>query len=226
MLSAIIVAAGSSRRIGFDKIAAPIAGRTVIGHALSAFQNCAAVAEMIVVARVDRIHDLQSLLEGRFTKLREIVAGGAHRQDSVCAGLAAVSAEADFIGVHDAARPLVTPELIERVFAEAQPHGAAAAAGPVTDTLKRATAEHVVCGGVDRENLYAMQTPQIFSRSLLVQAYERVEADRVRVTDEVSAVEHIGAKVVLVPNNEQNFKITFPEDLRLAELVLAARLRH
>jgi 2-C-methyl-D-erythritol 4-phosphate cytidylyltransferase len=128
--------------------------------------------------------------------------------------------------VHDAARPLVTCELIDRVLAEAQAHGAAAAAAPVSDTLKRATADHVVAGGVEREGMFAMQTPQIFARDLLLQAYDAVAAAKLHVTDEVSAVEHIGRKVVLVPNAEPNFKITFPEDLRLAEQVLAARAHH
>ena len=223
MLTAIIVAACSSQRMGFDKLLSPIAGRTVIGHTLAAFQNCEAVSGMIVVARANRLHDFQMLLDGRFGKLRELVPGGERRQDSVARGLAALPEETRFVAVHDAARPLTTCDLIERVFREAETHGAAAAAAPVSDTLKRATADHVVSGGVEREGMFAMQTPQIFARDLLREAYAAVEAANVNITDEVSALEHLGRKVVLVPNTEPNFKVTFPDDLRLAEQVLAAR---
>jgi 2-C-methyl-D-erythritol 4-phosphate cytidylyltransferase len=224
MLTAIIVAAGSSRRMGADKVMAPIAGRTVIGHTLAAFQNCGSVDEMLVIARVDRLREFEVLLDGRFPKLRRIVPGGAHRQDSVRAGLEQVSDKVDFVAVHDAARPLVTPELIDEVYAAARVHRAAAAADPVSDTLKRATPDHVVCGGVDRDGLYAMQTPQIFARDLLLEAYRKVAADRLRITDEVSAVEQIGAPVVVVPSTTPNFKITYPDDLSLAEFVLRRRV--
>ncbi len=223
MLTAIIVAAGSSRRVGFDKLLAPIAGRTVIGHTLAAFQNCAAVNELIVVVRPDRLRDFDMLLDGRFNKLRRIVPGGEHRQDSVAAGLAAIVGDADFIAVHDAARPLVTPQIIEAVLREAREHGAAAAAEPVTDTVKRATRENVVSGAIEREGLYAMQTPQIFARDLLLDAYRAVASEKLRITDDVSAVEHLGRKVVLVPTEQQNFKITYREDLGLAACVLTAR---
>ena len=225
MLTAIIVAAGSSQRMGFDKLLSPIAGRTVIGHTLAAFQNCEVVSAMIVVTRANRLHDFEILLDGRFGKLRELVPGGERRQDSVACGLARLLDETRFVAVHDAARPLVTCDLIERVFHEAEAHGAAAAAAPVSDTLKRAAADHVVSGGVEREGMFAMQTPQIFARDLLLEAYGAVEAARMNITDEVSAVEHLGRKVVLVPNTEPNFKVTFPDDLSLAEQVLAARAR-
>lgn len=226
MLTAIIVAAGSSQRMGFDKLLTTIAGRTVIGHTIAAFQNCERVDAIFVVARRSRLHAFEVLLDGRFSKLRELLPGGERRQDSVAHGLARLPAEASFVAVHDAARPLVTCELIERVFSEAQTHGAAAAAAPVSDTLKRANADHVVAGGVDREGVFAMQTPQIFARDLLFDAYAAVATAKLNITDEVSALEQIGRKVVLVPNTEPNFKVTFPEDLRLAEQVLAARARH
>ncbi|MFL6527123.1 MAG: 2-C-methyl-D-erythritol 4-phosphate cytidylyltransferase [Chthoniobacterales bacterium] len=223
MLTAIIVAAGSSQRMGFDKLLSPIAGRTVIGHTLAAFQNCDLVESMIVVARAHRLHDFQMLLDGRFSKLRDFAAGGERRQDSVASGLAKLPGETRFVAVHDAARPLVSCDVIERVFREAEVHGAAAAAAPVSDTLKRATPDHVVSGGVEREGMFAMQTPQIFARDLLVEAYAAVEQAKLNITDEVSALEHLGRKVVLVPNTEPNFKVTFPDDLRLAEQILAAR---
>jgi 2-C-methyl-D-erythritol 4-phosphate cytidylyltransferase len=131
--------------------------------------------------------------------------------------------DARYVAVHDAARPLVTAEQIGRVFEGARVHGAAALAEPVTDTLKRGDQNHFVCGGVDREGLYAMQTPQIFSRDLLVEAYDAVAAKKLLITDEVSAVEQLGAKVLLVPNDEFNLKITYPRDLLLAQSFLSRR---
>ena len=131
--------------------------------------------------------------------------------------------DATFVAVHDAARPLVTPEQIEHVYELARKHGGAALAEPITNTLKRADENCLVNGGVPRENLYGMQTPQIFGRELLEKAYAAVAASNLSITDEVSALEQIGAKVVLVPNEEWNIKITYPRDLLLAQAVLARR---
>jgi len=223
MLTAIIVAAGSSQRMGFDKLTASVAGRPVIEHTLDAFERANSVTDIIVVTRDDRLKEFEKLL-GKRKKAREIIVGGEHRQDSVRAGLQRLDPQTKYVAVHDAARPLVTPEQIERVFAECQQHGAAALAEPVSDTLKRAEANLQVTGSVDRNQLYIMQTPQIFERGLLEEAYAAVLAKKLRITDEVSAVEHLGRKVVLVPNEDSNFKITYERDLRLAEFILRQRL--
>jgi 2-C-methyl-D-erythritol 4-phosphate cytidylyltransferase len=177
-----------------------------------------------LVARAERVAEFQELVrQSDFKKVRRVVAGGKHRQDSVRAGLESLDASADYVAVHDAARPLVMPEQIERVLAVAREHGAAALAELVTDTLKRADENRLVSGGVSRDGLYAMQTPQIFARALLERAYAGVATNNLTVTDEVSAVEHLGAKVVLVPNDEWNVKITYPRDLFLAQAALARR---
>ena len=224
MLTAIIVAAGSSQRMGFDKLFALLGGKPVIAHTLQAFEGAECVAEIILVGRDDRLAELQELVQrAELKKLRHVIPGGEHRQDSVRAGLNALAPEARYVAVHDAARPLLTSAQIGRVFAHCQTHGAAALAEPITDTLKRADQECFVCGGVDRAGLYAMQTPQIFSRDLLVEAYAAVAARKLSITDEVSAVELLGAKVLLVPNEDRNLKITFPADLALAEFVLRTR---
>jgi 2-C-methyl-D-erythritol 4-phosphate cytidylyltransferase len=224
MLTAIIVAAGSSQRMGFDKLLALLGDKPVLAHTIDAFERTPSVAEIILVARAERVAELEELVrQNGFEKVRHIIPGGEQRQDSVRAGLGMVSASSRFIAVHDAARPLVTPEQIERVFSSAREHGAAALAEPVTDTIKRADADHVVTGGVPRENLYAMQTPQIFARELLERAYAAVAADKLSITDEVSAVEHLGEKVRLVPNDEWNVKITYPRDLLLAQAAMARR---
>ncbi|MFN2474803.1 MAG: 2-C-methyl-D-erythritol 4-phosphate cytidylyltransferase [Chthoniobacterales bacterium] len=224
MLTAIIVAGGSSRRMGFDKTFALLAGRPIIAHSLAAFAATESVHAIVVVGRADRLADLREVVaQHSFGKVREVIAGGTHRQDSVNEGLLRVSTSAEFVAVHDAARPLVTSGEIERVFDAARRHGAASLAAPVADTLKRADDAGMVSGSVDRQGVYGMQTPQIFRRELLLEAYARVADERLSITDEVSAVERLCREVVLVPNEDYNFKITYPADLRLAELVLSDR---
>lgn len=221
MLSAIIVAAGNSQRMGFDKLFAPLGDKPVIAHTLGGFERANCIDEIILVGHKDRLGELQELVRrDSFRKVRHIIAGGLHRQDSVQAGLNLVAPEVPYVAVHDAARPLVTSIWIERVLASCQVHAGAALAEPVTDTLKRGDENHFVIGGVEREHLYRMQTPQIFARDLLVRAYESVAKANLLITDEVSAVQHLGEKVVLVPNEEFNIKITYPRDLLLAQSFL------
>ena len=224
MLTAIIVAGGSSRRMGFDKTFALLGDRPVVAHSISAFDAADTVEEIVLVGREDRLEELQALVrQHRFGKVKRVMAGGIHRQDSVRAGLEAVGAECRYVAVHDAARPLITAAQIARVYEAARVHGAATLAAPVSDTLKRADAEGFVCESLDRERVFAMQTPQIFSRELLSAAYERIEADNISITDEASALQHLGHKVMLLPADDVNLKITFPADLALAELVLSRR---
>jgi 2-C-methyl-D-erythritol 4-phosphate cytidylyltransferase len=224
MLTAIIVAAGSSQRMGFDKLLALLGDKPVLAHTLEAFEQTSSVDEIILVARAERVAEFQELVKSSASKkVCDVIAGGAQRQDSVRAGLERLNPETTYVAVHDAARPLVMPEQIDRVFALAREHGAAALAEPITDTLKRADENRFVTGGVAREGLYAMQTPQIFSKKLLLDAYAAVATNNLSVTDEVSAVEHLGAKVLLVPNDEFNVKITYPRDLLLAQSALTRR---
>lgn len=223
MLTAIIVAAGSSQRMGFDKLTASVAGKPVIEHAVDAFERANSVDEIIIVTRKDRLREFGKLA-GKKTKVREIIAGGEHRQDSVRAGLQRLDPQTKYVAVHDAARPLVLPEQIERVFTECQQHGAAALAELVSDTLKHADTNLHVTGSVDRNQLFIMQTPQVFERKPLEEAYRAIYAEKLCITDEVSAIEHSGGKVVLVLNEDFNFKITYERDLRLADFILEGRL--
>ena len=224
VISAVLVAAGGSRRMGFDKLTADLAGRPVAAWAAAAFQECAEVGEIIVVTAAGREDEFHGLLAG-LTKVRAVIPGGAARHLSVWEGLNAVESAAEFIAVHDAARPLVTPALIARCLARAREVGAATAATPVADTLKRADpATTLVAGGVDRTDLWGMGTPQVFRADFLRRAYREILATGEIVTDEVSAVERLGAPVALVDTGEEaNFKITYPRDLALARLVLAGR---
>lgn len=214
MFCAIIVAAGSSRRAGFDKLAAPLCGVSVLQRSIDAFV-AAGAQSIIVVCPMERWDALQLSASAELVR----VDGGAERQDSVQAGMAALPAACDFVAVHDGARPLIEPCDIQACLSVAEQTGAAACAHPVVDTLKRADVEgRSLPELVSREHLWGMETPQIFRKSLLEAAYEHVRTHGAVVTDEVSAVEQLGQPTSLVSGGV-NLKITMPYDLALAELI-------
>ena len=221
MTSAIIVASGSSRRMGFDKLMAPLAGKTVLDHSLAAFAACPDIAEIILVTDPERFRSLDlSGLEEKVVR----VDGGAERQDSVANGLAALSPDCNLVAIHDGARPLITPEAISLALDAAAVHGAATLAHPITETLKRADPDDFVkdsSSNVNRKNLWAMETPQCFRLRLLEESYRQVAAEQLTVTDEVSALQHLGHAIKLIANPSPNPKVTFPSDLTLAETLLA-----
>jgi 2-C-methyl-D-erythritol 4-phosphate cytidylyltransferase len=203
--------------MGFDKLASRLGGEPVLRRTLEAFLATETIASVVIVCPEER----WSLLEGMdFTKPVTRVDGGADRQDSVARGLAAIDADARFVAVHDGARPLVSPEDIDRCVAVAMEHRAATLARRVTETMKRSDAEDFSAEAVSRENLWCMETPQVFEVSLLIEAYEAVASRGLVVTDEVSAVQAIGAKVKFVESLHPNLKITTPADLALAEAML------
>lgn len=216
---AILVAAGSSRRMGFDKLAAPLAGVPVLRRSLEAFLSASSISSVVVVAPEDRFHEL---LGGHFAKPVTRVDGGANRQDSVQNGLAAVPSGTKVVAVHDGARPLITADAIDRCVAAAADSGAAALARPVTETLKRADAAGLSRESVDRDLLWFMETPQCFQLPLILEAYAAVAREGLSVTDEVSALEAIGRPTLLVDAKSPNLKITHPSDLALAEALLRA----
>ena len=202
---------------------AELAGEPVVLHSLRAFEACASVERIVLVTREDRRAEFEAMARG-ITKLAAVVAGGAERHLSVWNGIRAASARADdFLAVHDAARPLVTPAMIDACLADARQHGAAACAVPVADTLKRADAQRMAVGSVERDGLWAMQTPQIVRTDILERAYRELIASDALVTDEVSAVQRLGLPVAFTRIDEPNFKITLPRDLELARLVLESR---
>ena len=214
--SAILVAAGMSQRMGFDKLAAELAGMPVLRRTLEAFLAAESIAEVVVVCPPER----WELLGGNFAKPVRRVDGGESRQDSVVAGLAALSLESRFVAVHDGARPLISPEDIDRCVAAAAENRAAALARRVTETLKRSDALDFSTEGVSREQLWFMETPQVFEIPMLVDAYAEVAALGLRVTDEVSVMEAAGVRVKFVESTRPNLKITTPADLALAEALL------
>lgn len=215
--SAVIVAAGSSRRAGFDKLAALLDGVPVLRRSVDAFVQAGAAA-VVVVCPPARWEET-GLSAASFPVPVSRADGGAERQDSVAAGLAALPPDTALVAVHDGARPLITPEGIRACVAAAAESGAAACAHPVVDTLKRADASaHSLPEKVSRDGLWGMETPQIFDVALLRRAYAHVKEQGLVVTDEVSAVESVGVPTVLVQVGA-NMKITLPGDLELAELI-------
>ncbi len=217
MLSVIIVAAGSSNRMGFDKLMATIGEKPVLWHTVQAFLNAKNVAEVILVTTKERFDALAI----PSPKLK-LATGGKDRHNSVANGITLVSKESKMIAVHDGARPLISKAQIGKVLMAAHKHGAATSARKITETVKRSDKNQFSRESIDRENLWLMETPQIFDANKLKEAYTQVEKLGLLVTDEVSAMENIGIATLLVENTSlrQNIKITYPHDLKLAEVFL------
>jgi len=223
-VSVIIVAAGSSRRMGFDKLAADLCGESVLTRSILALAACPEVTEIRVVTSPEQFEAVrEAAIRLGISKFIEVIEGGAERHLSVHAGLERVGEGCDLVAVHDAARPLVSVAAVTRCVAVARESGAATLAHRIADTLKRGNAAGEVSGAVSRDDLWAMETPQIFSLPLLLEAYAAVLVRGDLVTDEVSAVTGIGHLVKLVENFEPNLKITVPADLVVAEAIWRRR---
>ncbi len=218
---AVIVAAGSARRMGgVDKIMAELTGEPLILHTVRAFQETAVIGEIVIVTRPDLIVPISDLCQkAGLDKVKMVIAGGATRQESVMQGLGSLKKGTKLAAIQDGARPLVTPQLIDRVVRAANTYGAAAPGVPVKDTIKE------VRGGIvqktpDRSSLFAAQTPQVFDFDLIRGALQKAAEDEAAVTDDCSAVERIGMSVRLVEGDERNFKVTTRQDLLLARVML------
>lgn len=216
---AVIVAAGSASRMGgIDKVMAALGGKPMIARTVRAFQQCGAIADIVIVTRPDLIRPISALC-AQMDKVRMVVAGGQSRQESVALGLNALPKGVELAAVHDGARPLITDAVIDRTVRAANSYGAAAPAVPVKDTIK------VVRGGLvtdtpDRASLQAVQTPQVFDFDLLRGALKKAAEDAAAVTDDCSAVERLGMAVKIVEGDERNLKVTTPMDLKIAEMLL------
>lgn len=223
MIFGIIVAAGKSERMGadVDKAFLSLGTRPVLTYSLMAFEQCPMIDGVILVVRKDRLESARGLVQVfGCSKVRRIVAGGMTRQASVRNGLKELGDDVDIVAIHDGARPCVTPRIIEETVRLAKRHGSGVAAVKITDTIKEVERNMVVTCTVDRTKLWAVQTPQTFSVELLNKAYGFVEKKKMTVTDEASAVETLGEKVYLAPSSLSNIKITTPEDLALAAMIL------
>ena len=216
---AVIVAAGSASRMGgIDKVMAPLGGESMIVRTVRQFQNCDAIREIVVVTRADLIVPIMDLCHS-FDKVKAVVVGGDTRAASVAMGMNTLSDKCKLVAVQDGARPFADWQLIDRVVRAANTYGAAAPAIPVKDTIK------VVQGGIvketpERSTLKAVQTPQVFDFDLLRGALKQAKLDKLEITDDCSAVEHMGMSVKIVEGDEKNIKITTPMDLKIAGLIL------
>ena len=224
MVSAIIVAAGSSQRMGFDKLLSQIGEKPIVAHSIDRFEQCDKIDEVILVVRSDRRAQFQKIVDAfGFTKVNRLVDGGTERHLSVWNGVSHLSKTCEIVAVHDAARPLVSPDLISRSVTLARQCGAVSLAAPIVETIKRADPGQSVTESVDRSGLWAMQTPQVFRFDWLLDAYKRIVDSGRSVTDEVSALQEAGYPVRLLQNADWNIKITFPRDLDLAEKMMNLR---
>lgn len=219
-VSAVIVAAGRSTRMGKPKIFIPLGGRPLIAHTLSAFEQCEAVSEIVLVAG-EEYHDRLRAIAEKYgiNKLSAVVRGGDTRQVSVHCGVAACT-DTDYVAIHDGARPLVTPALIEKVVCAAVKHGAAAAAVHTKDTVKIADEQGMVLSTPNRDSLWNVQTPQIFERSLYERAYALATERQLAFTDDCQLIEAVSHPVKLVEGSYANLKVTTPDDIPLAEELL------
>lgn len=223
LCAAVVAAAGSSSRMGEDKIMLPLDGEPVIVHTLRALESCPLISEIVVVTREALVvHLAQLCKDNSFTKVSKVVRGGASRTESVFLGVCEVSCDPKLIAIHDGARPFVPSRVVEAAITQADKCGAAAPALPVKDTLKQAM-DGLVERTVDRSALFAVQTPQVFDADLIRAALKKALDEGAEITDDCSAVERLGMKVSLTPGAEENFKLTTRGDLLLAQAVLWTR---
>ncbi|MBA7663469.1 2-C-methyl-D-erythritol 4-phosphate cytidylyltransferase [subsurface metagenome] len=214
---AIIVAAGSSERMGgVDKVMALLGGKPILARVVDTFQDCKLITQIVIVLSKPNLERGRQLVtEHSWSKVTDVCLGGRRRQDSVVAGLNRLH-DCDWVVIHDGARPLLTEELIDRGLNEAEATGAAAAAIPVTDTIKAAGDDRLVQETLLRQNLWAVQTPQVFRFDIIAEAYHKADGE---VTDDASLVEQLGYRVKLYMGAYDNIKITTPRDLALAEVL-------
>jgi len=223
MNSAILVAAGKGARMGtgVDKLFLKVAGRSVVAHTWQRFDDAKCIGEIILVVREGRQKKFKELAaKFRFKKPFRIVIGGAERQDSVWNGLEALSALAEVVAIHDAARPCVSAEVIEATVKLAEETGAAVAAQPVTDTIKESPDGKFIERTLNRSKLWSVQTPQAFRVEIIRDAIAAARERRLILTDDTAACELIGQPVRLISSVMPNPKVTVPGDLPLVEALL------
>lgn len=224
-VSAIIVAAGQSRRMGGDtsKQFILIDGVPVIVRTLKAFEIAERIREVVIAARQEDIPQMYALIQDyEITKVKQIITGGETRQESVFRAIAQVDENADFLAIHDGTRPLIRPQEIDLAVSAAVEHGAAALGVPVKDTVKQVDADGKIVDTPERSTLWAVQTPQVFSRALYLRAAEQAGEAAAQLTDDCQLIERTGAPVYLVRGAYANLKITTPEDVFAAEGILRA----
>lgn len=222
-ISAVIVCAGNSSRMGgVNKILLPLGNSTVIGNTMLSFQNTESVSEIIIVSRSQDFDAIKSEAEKLgISKFKTCVEGGETRQKSVINGVRQVSADTDMIAIHDGARPLVRPEQIEQVIKDASVFGGATLGVPVKDTIK-VVEDGLIVDTPPRSTLHITQTPQIFKKKIYFEAIDFALEHNLDFTDDCQMAEAIGCKVYMTIGDYKNIKITTPEDIKIAEVLLCS----
>lgn len=211
---AIITAAGSGKRMGRPKQFLEIGGKPILEWAIAVFDRAEVIDEIILVVNKEDIDKAKTF---KYLKIKQVVAGGEERQGSVNNGLKMVADDTDIIVIHDGARPFISPEIIEKAVGEAKASGAVVVGVPVCDTIKQVTRDaRRVMRTVDRSDLWKAQTPQVFRREIILEAYQHAD----KVTDDAMLVEKMGIPVKMVMGSYRNFKITTPDDLAIAEKMI------
>ena len=221
-VSIVIVAAGSGSRMGRgDKLFLDVGSLPLIGHTWQRFDQLPETGEIIIVTRGDTrplFEDLANRIGAK--KPWRLVAGGAARQDSVWNGVSATAAESELVAIQDGARPCTQRSAIQATFAAARETGAAVLAKRVSDTLKRGDGQAQIAGTIDRENVWAVQTPQVFRREIILAALAKVRDEGLSITDDTAACEALGQAVKLIECDMPNPKATTPADLPYIESLL------
>ena len=222
--SAVIVAAGSSRRMGSDKIFTSLGDIPVLARTLLAFENCELIDEIVVVTRNDKIIDAADICKKYgINKVSKVILGGSTRTESALIGVTEVRKGAKLIAIHDGARPLVSQEVICRAITGADEHMAAIPVISSVDTLKTVDDNGLVINTVDRTHTVRVQTPQVFDADLIKGALTKAANDGLTLTDDCAAVEMMGARPYTVEGDEDNIKLTSPGDAVLAAAILKDR---
>jgi 2-C-methyl-D-erythritol 4-phosphate cytidylyltransferase len=227
--TAIIVAAGTGSRMGgaVSKTYLPIAGRALVLRTLDQFFACQSVEKVVLVVAGNDVRRCEALLKADSALGRRpwvLQVGGASRQESVYRGLQTLDPDCQIVLIHDGARPFVSPALIDRCVATAGTRQAVVVGVPVRETIKVVSENRQIISTPARNSLWEIQTPQVFQRRLIVEAYEWAERQGIRGTDDATLVEEMGRPVFVLDGEPTNIKITIPEDLIFAE-ALARRRR-
>ncbi len=222
--SAVVLAAGSSIRMGSDKILARLGELPVLARSLRPFQESEWIREIVVVTAAEKLMEVTELCrEYNIGKVSKVVTGGKTRAESALTGVSEVCSQADLIAIHDGARPLVTEDLIRRTVEAAAARYAAVPAIRSTDTLKTAGEDGAIIGSVDRATTWRIQTPQVFKADLIKGALTKAMNQGLPLTDDSSAMDVLGVTTYIVEGDEENIKLTKPLDLLLAEAILRDR---
>lgn len=222
--SAVIVAAGSSQRMGSDKIMMKLGAMPVLARTVLAFENNEYVDEIIIVTKTEKLEEIADLcFKNGLHKVKKVVSGGATRMESALAGVSACRHGAELIAIHDGARPLVSQELITRTIEAARAYRAAVPAVASTDTLKAVDERGFITGTLDRTMTRRVQTPQVFEADLIKGALTKAVELKLTLTDDCSAMDMMGVKTITVEGELTNIKITTPEDMVTAKAIVEDR---